>query len=198
MEPTYTIENYKPSVVCGLDLSINSTGLCLMSADDTMTVSIRNTPSVPFYEKIKSTVDSLRGYLYRSLHLTESAVFIEDYAFGFGSGKNTSNLTQLAELAGIVKVYLHDRSIPTFLVSPTVLKKWVTGKGTAKKDEMRLHLFKKHRVEFTTTDECDAYGLADMGSCLLGTPTNHSRDVLTKTEIDILSSYMKGKVNRIF
>ena len=53
------------------------------------------------------------------------------------------------------------------MVAPQALKKFVTGKGNVKKDQMKLAVFKRWGVEFPTTDETDAYALAQWGQARL-------------------------------
>ena len=48
-------------------------------------------------------------------------------------------------------------------VPPTSLKKFTTGKGTAKKDTMQLEIFKRWGRDFPSADEADAYALAMLG-----------------------------------
>lgn len=45
-------------------------------------------------------------------------------------------------------------------VPPMTLKKYATGKGTAKKQEMLLQIYKRWGVEFTDDNAADAYALA--------------------------------------
>lgn len=58
-------------------------------------------------------------------------VYIEDYSMG-SKGK----VFHIAENAGILKYSLYKRNISFTLIPPTVLKKFATGKGNAKKEQM--------------------------------------------------------------
>lgn len=94
---------------------------------------------------------------------------MEGYAFG-------SQMAHMAgELGSIVKVILweflgqHKGKFP-YIIPPTVLKKYVTGKGTnIQKNQILLHVFKKWGVEFTDDNAADSYSLAHMaaGKCSL-------------------------------
>jgi Holliday junction resolvasome RuvABC endonuclease subunit len=59
-------------------------------------------------------------------------VGLEDYAYS-----RHSTITQLAENMGILKYFLHKHNISYDLYSPTSIKKCATGKGNAKKEQMR-------------------------------------------------------------
>lgn len=87
----------------------------------------------------------------------------------------------LGELAGVTKMQLFaDYSGSHFrrplLIPPMTLKKYVTGKGTAKKNEMLLAVYKEWGIEFNDDNAADAYGLAMMAG-------NHHR---TKMQLEIL------------
>lgn len=60
-----------------------------------------------------------------------SVVALEGYSF-MSKGRQHDK----AELTGLVKMELHRRAIQVIDVSPAKLKKYATGKGNAKKDEM--------------------------------------------------------------
>ena len=89
-------------------------------------------------------------------------VAIEGYAFG------SQMANMLGELGGIVKVelrnleFLNDGKYP-MIVPPTVLKKYVTGRGTGvQKAQILLQVYKKWGVEFPDDNAADSYGLAHL------------------------------------
>jgi hypothetical protein len=66
------------------------------------------------------------------------------------------------ELFGLVRMCLYDQG-PMFplQVSPAMLKKYVTGKGTGvQKNQMLLQVYKKWDAEFNDDNAADSYGLA--------------------------------------
>jgi Holliday junction resolvasome RuvABC endonuclease subunit len=79
----------------------------------------------------------------------------------------------LGELAATVKLFMYEhfwglnhytseppRHLLTPLqVPPMTLKKYATGKGTAKKQEMLLQIFKRWGIEFNDDNAADAYAL---------------------------------------
>lgn len=78
---------------------------------------------------------------------------------------------KLGELAGAVKLTVYEffgytgSNRPSHLsfplqVPPTVLKKFVTGKGNAKKQEMLLEVYKRWGADLSDDNAADAYGLA--------------------------------------
>ena len=84
----------------------------------------------------------------------------------------------LAQLAGVVRVSIWDyfdsnkySVIPfdeqvrkPYLIPPMTLKKYATGKGNSKKQEMLLQMYKRWGVEFNDDNAADAYALARLAS----------------------------------
>lgn len=63
-------------------------------------------------------------------------------------------------------------------VAPNTLKKYVSGSGAAKKNEMLLHAYKRWGVEFDDDNACDSYGLARIAAKLR---TNRADDDVLRT-----------------
>ena len=59
-------------------------------------------------------------------------------------------------------IILIQNDIKYKIVTPGELKKFITGKGQAKKDLILLNVFKRWGVEFDNSDLADAYGLSRM------------------------------------
>jgi Holliday junction resolvasome RuvABC endonuclease subunit len=84
----------------------------------------------------------------------------------------------LSELAAAVKLFLYNHfdginnyspAPPQHLrtplvVPPMTLKKYATGKGTSKKQEMLLQMYKRWGVEFNDDNAADSYALARLAS----------------------------------
>ena len=79
---------------------------------------------------------------------------------GLSFGSQGMSLAQLGAAHYIARVLLHERSIDFSVVSPSTLKKFVTGKGNCKKDLMLLKVFQKWGVEFSNDNLADAFSLA--------------------------------------
>lgn len=85
-------------------------------------------------------------------------VITEGYGFA-----NKHTLVTLVEIGTAIRLGLHINNIPWGIVAPNTLKKFVTGKGNAKKDVMMLACYKQWKFE-GTDNECDAFGLAALGA----------------------------------
>lgn len=88
----------------------------------------------------------------------------------------------LGELAGVVKMTCHSaltgQAQYPLKVPPSVLKKYATGRGNAKKIEVILSLYKQFGKEFRDDNEADAYVLARISSGHAG--NKHQADVQEK------------------
>jgi Holliday junction resolvasome RuvABC endonuclease subunit len=85
---------------------------------------------------------------------------------------------KLGELAGLVKLTIWDyfdgnlysvipyeEHIRTPLqIPPMTLKKYATGKGTAKKQEMLMQIYKRWGIEFNDDNAADSYALARLAA----------------------------------
>lgn len=150
--------------VMGIDPSLVSTGIAFIGppegdwAGSVYTTTIKTTPKV----EITQRIDYIAREVYRLVkEFKPKLIVIEGLAFG-ARGKS------LLDLAGLHHILRRDLMLHRVeVVAPTALKKFVTGKGNTKKDEMRLAVFKKWKVEFKTTDETDAYALAQWGQAFL-------------------------------
>lgn len=147
--------------IIGLDLSLNSTGVCVMTPDSVYTETITPDKNQALDNRVN---DILRAIL---MHVDkESITMIEDYAYASFPG--SSSVTKLAEINGVVKHDLWSKFIPYFTIAPTTIKKFLTGSGKAKKEDMKLKGYIKYGREFKTSDEVDAYVLAEIGALVFG------------------------------
>lgn len=85
-------------------------------------------------------------------------IAIEGYSYGSGG----ASVVDMGVLGGALRRQLWWWGHGYCEVPPTTLKAWVCPKGHAKKEEMRLHCYKKWAFEAQTNDEIDAYCLARM------------------------------------
>lgn len=135
--------------IVGIDLSLTSPSLCLHDGD------VFNFDNCTFFYRTsikKSIVNSsfLNGTLMNEFGCDEERydiiskwvinllkgnevdeVFIEGYAFNA-----VGRVFQIAENTGILKYKIWKEGIPCTVVPPTVIKKFVTGKGNANKESI--------------------------------------------------------------
>ena len=84
------------------------------------------------------------------------AVGMEGYANGAKFGREIAG-----ELSAAVRMGLYEDGFKDVqIVQPSVVKKYATGKGNAKKNEVLLHVYKKWGVEFDDDNAADSYVIA--------------------------------------
>lgn len=153
-------------IVLGVDPSLTATGVAVWCEE----VIVMKRSLV--YPPIKSHgVDGrFTRYLQYAAELEDlisefavTHVFIEGYGYA-----NRHTLVPLVELGALLRETLYESDAAWYEVAPTQLKKFICGKGTAKKDLMLLELFKRSGIECETSDEADAVALAFLGAAALG------------------------------
>lgn len=89
-------------------------------------------------------------------------VGIEGYAYGSQMANMAGELGAVVKLACFETLDGFHGKYP-YIIPPTVLKKYITGKGTGvQKNQILLNVFKKWGVEFTDDNAADSYGIAHL------------------------------------
>lgn len=109
----------------------------------------------------------------------ESLVMLEGYSFA--SPGNAGRW--LAEFGGILRKRLLELTPYIVEVSPHLLKKFATGKGNSDKEALRAHVAKRWGVIHDSSDETDAFVLAQIGLCYSGQvePENQAQREVIET-----------------
>jgi crossover junction endodeoxyribonuclease RuvC len=111
----------------------------------------------------------IRDHIYTTLvHARSRGVKVRAIAMeGYAYGSQMANM--LGELGATVKIGLWDSSAYLepdakfpYIVAPTSLKKYATGKGNVQKNQILLQIYKKWGVEFKDDNAADSYALAHL------------------------------------
>jgi crossover junction endodeoxyribonuclease RuvC len=145
--------------VLGLDTS-TKTGYCVLSTATKEVVELGE-------QSFKATGVARFHQFYDwaselCLKYRPDAILIEGYGFG-----NQHTLVTLVEVGTAIRLALFSKGAKMYTVPPTVLKKFVTGAGNAKKDQMALGIYKRWGLEFPNNNEADAYALARMALAMV-------------------------------
>lgn len=165
--------------VMGLDLSLTSTGLVVLTPDNVYSEALKSNLKAE-----GRLVDLCRQVRSRMGEHVPNLVVLEGYSF-MSSGRG---MTGLAELGGVIKSFLWANGHLFIIVPPARVKKFACGKGNAKKDQVRLEVFKRWGFEAKTNDEVDAYVLARIGLAYLG----HEVDKLIKPQREVIEDLQNG------
>lgn len=138
----------KTSNIAGIDYSTTSPSICVKVGDswDIHFLTLKKTladeywhqPFLFFGHSLPNIPVTISRYKYISSWAMDviksydvSAVILEDYAYAA-----TGRVFNIGENTGILKYRLLHKDIPFYEVPPTVIKKYATGKGNAKKEMM--------------------------------------------------------------
>lgn len=160
----------------GIDPSTSSTGVILLQGD-------KETAPVCLRENIVKAPSKLKGMdrhrhlvtgMMEIIHETQpDRIVIEGYSLNM---KNASSVVPLVELGGLLRFMMYLDELQWLDPRAPELKKFVTGKGTAPKEAMMMHVLKRWGHEPQNNDTADAYGLACMGLLHVGALSNATKE----------------------
>lgn len=143
----------------GLDLSLTGSGIVLLDKDCKVEFAITLKNKLVGMERLQY----IRNEIATMVDDAEpNCICIENYAMGSHAGQAFS----IGELGGVIKLMLWEKGQEPYLITPTRLKKYITGKGVAEKDQIMLSIYKNFGWEPKDNNQADAYGLAHMAYML--------------------------------
>ncbi len=151
----------------GLDLSLTGTGIVILDENEKiLEQKLISTKSIDVIEKrlifIQTEILNCLTKYTISIDFSNN-VFIEGLSFGSSGQK----MLELAGLHYLIRTSFFSVISPIFnyeIIPPTVIKKFITGVGNAKKELMLLKVYKKFGVEFQDNNICDAFCLAKLAA----------------------------------
>lgn len=110
---------------------------------------------------------------------------------GFAYMANGQYILQLGAIGWGIRMALVRRGVKYIEVAPGQLKKYATGKGNAKKENMIMPIFKNWGFEHNSDNVRDAYVLAQIGRSLINKQVDYQyqKDVID----NIINPPKKGK-----
>lgn len=140
----------------GVDQSLRSTGVALVSPEGSRVYT-------GTIEPVKLTGAPRLAYIRDNLRNVVNSAGPIKYAALEGYAMDAVNRSfDLGEVGGLVRLLLHDLSIPFVVVAPTSLKQFAGTSGTTTKEAMREAVLKTWKVDIQQNDECDAFALAQV------------------------------------
>jgi Holliday junction resolvasome RuvABC endonuclease subunit len=139
-------------VFVGIDQSYSGFAITLLNDSGYMSTVYKSE-----YRGVRR-LDDIEAHIMNSLiNYDIKDVAIEGYAFG------SQMANMLGELGGLVKLTLYKMGHYPLIIPPTVLKKYVTGKGQGvSKSQIMLNVYKKWGAEFSDDNAADSYALAHL------------------------------------
>ena len=134
-------------------------------------------------------LSDIRSWLKDTLTYCEKFWDIEDLGLE-GTVLQSHSALVLGELSAVVRMAIFDhfdiddaddaRKYP-LKVPPMTLKKYASGKGNAKKQEMLMQMYKRWGVEFNDDNAADSYGIARL---VAGIATDATETAIVKQMLD--------------
>ncbi len=139
----------------GLDPSFTGAGIITLNEKgDIVTSKLFETKSTEEMEdRIVSIWKEIKKYIEK-----DSIIYMEGISY---NSKGDAGL-QLSALHYYIRIMLKSENLKYKVIPPTVLKKFITGKGNVKKNVMLLKVYQKFGIEFDNDNLADAYSLARM------------------------------------
>lgn len=146
----------------GIDLSLTGTAIVCIGTDGDIVFQelIKTFPK----DSIESRIDEITFRIMELIGLLKEKsnpfnLWIEGLSFG----SRGQSMLELAGLHYSLRLLFFKECYIYRIIPPTVLKKFVTGKGNSKKELMLLNVYKRWDVEFSDNNLADAFSLAKMG-----------------------------------
>lgn len=157
--------------VIGLDISLSRTGVAVLGCTprDEWTTHAFTVPTAPGGREAADQLDRMNRIAATVADTCAHAdlVVIEGGAYA----SRTAQAHTLAGCWWIVYSRIVRREVPVVVVPPKTLKKYITGSGNAGKLDVAVTIARLWpEVELTTSDACDALGLACIGAALMRLP----------------------------
>ena len=186
--------------IIGLDLSLTNTGWAILEVGKKVrrergTIVSQDHGDIPAKpDKFKNRRERI-GYIVQQvcektcLSIRSKAIVLMEEAVVV----HRSNAISAGELAGVMKQMVYNATkLDAIEIPNTSLKKFITGRGSGKKEDMKLALYKKYDIDFQnlSNDASDAYGLTRLGKSLFDPMEKFE---LKKFEEDVIAKLYKNK-----
>lgn len=169
----------KPIVSLGIDPSISGTGLVALreSKFNWPDLVLEREISAPKGKSGLERVKLIALEIMQAVHqLNPDVIVIEGYSLHMG---HSSSVVPLVELGGVLRFLMMLDGLKWLDPRATALKKFVTGKGTAQKDQMMMWVLKRWGHTSMSNNTADAYGLAAMGLASMNRLQGVSKEMLS-------------------
>ena len=211
----------KPKIICGIDPGLHSTGVVIgPSPTNWLHSRIRKNPAldpIVIGESVKARQQRMGDSIARIVKFIRAAapkgiyaIVIEDFIrqvpvwerrdkrTGQKVKKPGMIDTRHLEFASLLRHHTYRLADHYVEVSATTLKKFATGSGRAKKDDVMLSIYQRWGATFANSDEADAFALWRLGlGCFGGVEPDESEpakfvDAYRSSVRVVMDRYKKG------
>lgn len=151
--------------ITGLDLSLNRTGWAVTDSVKAIGISygIFDSEDRHGAHRLAHIRNLVKQLVVSGGDPERNLILIENYAFG-----KTNQAHQMGELGGVIRLMLFEEGYEFFVIPPTRLKKFLTGKGVADKNIILKEVFKRWKFDVDDDNVADALVLMQLGLALVG------------------------------
>jgi len=157
--------------VMGIDPSTAGTGISIVASGKkvlfTEEIAVKKLTGIPRVSAILTRLAAIHS------EQAPDLVVIEEMIIG-----HASSAIPIVQLGSIIRYYLWQEGIRYVEVHPSILKKFVAGSGSAKKEQIMMYVSKNWGFEAQTNNIADAVGLAMVGLHLIGEPFSATQKTL--------------------
>lgn len=153
--------------VLALDLSLNGTGMAWGTYDDEKNKVTHIKTDIIKTKKIK---DHMKKICYikkiigrKNKEFAPNKILIEGQSYG-SRGRATLSIAQLHGV--IMYACLKQWQVEYHTIPPTVVKKFITGKGNSRKSMILKSLYKRFHIDVDDEDKADAIGVLLTGAAM--------------------------------
>jgi crossover junction endodeoxyribonuclease RuvC len=126
-------------MIMGIDPSVSSSGYAITNGKKVISVgTIKTSKEMPEEERLGFLYDEMEKII---LDYGINVIIIEDQFVG----KNAKTSLYLARARGVMMLLCYKRKVKIKLYSPTEVKKCLTGKGNASKEEVQTKAIEEYK-----------------------------------------------------
>jgi len=170
------------STVIGIDQSVRHTGVCVLSETGALeALALIEPPMQEPGARLAYIRDELKSYFTPQVR----AAVMEGYSYN-----SVNKKFLLGEVGAIVKLTVFEANVTLYEAAPKQLKKFVTGKGGASKEDVMRAIEDRWKTRITNDNLADAYGLACLARELVW-PSSSTRSQLEVTRAILRKGLLK-------
>lgn len=151
------VGNMSNKVFFGIDLSLRQSGILILNEKSEIIESkLIETNSK---SDIEDRIYYINNFIFNLINKYKNDLLINIEGLSYNS-KNSQKMFEIAGLHYFIRINIKKNNFRFKITPPTVLKKFITGKGNCKKNLILLEIYKKWNISFDNDNLADAYGLA--------------------------------------
>ena len=180
-------------VFVGLDMSLSSTGFSLKEGSSITIDTIKTNPRTCVNDLVR--LRYIANECLSRIPKNTKMICIEDYFVPSNKGQIGSAM-KLTALGTVMRLALLEEGFSFYVVSPSQLKKFATGKGVCQKSIVVREVFKKWGVDCKDDNQADATVLAHMAEAIFCNLKSETASFeMPKYQIEMTEKVVKERPN---